>query len=261
MVKIHPFSSTGRSSIVLDKVNYYAGNFIVVHVKVDKESLKNVIPRIFETDGEALLSIREFVTVMGNRTDLLYDEPMLTQYNESAIGVKVYYEGGIFQYYPFMWVDKDFATVRGWLNGFPKKMANIQLTKLHPLLPQANEPREGLTIGGYVSRGSSLLFKIKVTLKEKIEKPPSFGPTLLIRDYPAEGEGEASVLELVRLDLQDLKFIDVWKGNAEIEIGGGVNDEVDSFKIEEIIDGYYYKVGFKISGTSLVRKLLESELF
>ncbi|WP_338603110.1 acetoacetate decarboxylase family protein [Sulfolobus tengchongensis] len=260
-MKIHPFSSTDRSSVVLGKESYYGGNFIVAHVKLDKETLKNVVPKIFETDGEALFSVREFVTVMGNRTDLLYEEPMLTQYNESAVGVKVYYEGGIYQYYPFMWVDKDFAVIRGWLNGFPKKIANIQLTRFHPLLPQISEPKAGVVVGGYVARGSSLLFKIKVTLKEKIEKPPTFGPTLLIRDYPAEGEGETNVLELVRLDLQDLKVTDVWKGDVEIEIGKGINDEVDSFKIIEKLGGYYYKIGFRIPGTKLIKKLSESELF
>ncbi|BBL47299.1 MULTISPECIES: acetoacetate decarboxylase family protein [Metallosphaera] len=260
-MKVHPFSSTGRSSVVLGKESYYGGDFIVAHVKLDKDALKNVVPRIFEPDGEALFSLREFVTVMGDRTDLLYEEPMLTQYNESAIGVKVRYDGGVYQYYPFMWVDKEFAVVRGWLNGYPKKMANIQLTRFHPLLPQISEPKPGVVVGGYVTRGSGLLFKIKVTLREKVEKPPTFGPTLLIRDYPAEGEGETSVLELVRLDLQDLKVTDVWRGDVEIEIGKGINDEVDNFKVTEKLGGYYYKIGFRIPGTKLIKKLSESELF
>jgi acetoacetate decarboxylase len=260
-MRLHPFSETGASAIVLSSENYYAADFLVAHVRVEGGAIKSILPKVFQGGEEVLLSIRDFVTIMGNREDLLYEEPSLTQYKEGAVGVKVGYEGKSYQYYPYMWVDKDFALVRGWINGFPKKMAEISMTRFHPLLDQLSAPRRGAVIGGYAVRGGSPLLRLKVELLEEVERPPSFGPTILIRDYPSEGEGEAEVLELVELKVQDLRFSDVWRGKAEVQVGGGVNDEMNYVKVLQPISGYYYRTAFKVTGTRLLRRLKWEELF
>jgi len=121
-------------------------------------------------------------------------------------------------------------------------------------------PRRGAVIGGYAVRGGSPLLRLKVELLEEVERPPSFGPTILIRDYPSEGEGEAEVLELVELKVQDLRFSDVWRGKAEVQVGGGVNDEMNYVKVLQPIQDTT-QTAFKVTGTRLLRRLKWEELF
>ncbi len=47
---------------------------------------------------------------------------------------------------PYIWVDRDFALVRGWIQGFPKKLASIQMTRSFGLDCKA----EGRTFAGTV---------------------------------------------------------------------------------------------------------------
>ena len=48
---------------------------------------------------------------------------------------------------PYIWVDKDFALVRGWIQGFPKKLGQIDMTRSFGLDCRA----EGRTFAGTVS--------------------------------------------------------------------------------------------------------------
>jgi Acetoacetate decarboxylase (ADC). len=166
----------------------------------------------------------------------------------------VKYKGRNYLYFPFMWVDKDWALIRGWVNGYPKKVANIEITKLHPLLEKYNEIKEGVKLGGYVVRGGSVLFKMLVNLKFKVSELPifEFGPTLTIRYFPSTGQGERSVKEFVQVIKTNSRSSDTWKGEGSIEFGKAVNDEVELLRVKEILGGYFYRSSFKIEGTKII---------
>lgn len=138
---------------------YYGVTYIASHVKL--EGADNVIPSFMKTDGEGWVYIAEFISTAEANWDYMYQEPDLVQYMEGAIGLKVEYKGKNYLYFPFMWVDKDWALVRGWLDGYPKKIANIRMTRLHPLLPKYNKPEPGLKMGGYVTRGGGVMVRLR----------------------------------------------------------------------------------------------------
>ena len=56
-------------------------------------------------------------------------DPVRSQYKESFVVVRCRYDGRLFSRCVFIWVDKDFALVRGYLQGYPKKLGSIHQTR------------------------------------------------------------------------------------------------------------------------------------
>lgn len=256
-----PVTREGLSQIVFPPPWYYGVTYISAHVKFNKESAESLLPSFLSTDGEGWIYIAEFISTSESNWDYMYLDPDLVQYMEGAIGLKVTYKGKNYLYYPFMWVDKDWALVRGWLDGFPKKLAKIVMTRLHPLLPKYNKPEKGLKMGGYVVRGGGVMFRLRVEIHDKAESVPvrNFGPFLNIRRYSTRGEGEEDVYEIVSRIRDESTLGDIWKGSAEVELGGYVNDEVDKLKVEEVIAGYYFTQYFKVTQTQLLDRVKKAK--
>lgn len=252
-----PLTKSGNSSLVYPPPWIYSVDYIASHVYFKRESLEDLVPYPLEVvDGEGWIYIADFLSVSGNRWDLLYEQPQMTQYKEGAIVIKVKFNGNTYTYFPFMWVDKDWSLMRGLIMGYPKKLAEISLSKFNSLLKEYDGPREGITYGGYVSRNGNLIIKLKVTLEEKSDSVPisKFGPVVGFRRFPVAGEG-TEVYELVQVIKSDSRYEDIWRGKAEIVINGSLNDELNLLKIEKVINGYYYRSYFKNTGTKVLYKI------
>ena len=254
-----PPTKSGRSQIVFQPPWYYGVTYIAAHVKFDEESANQILPEFLKTDGEGWVYIAEFISTSENNWDYMYQDPDLVQYMEGAIGLKVNFEGKNYLYFPFMWVDKDWALVRGWLDGFPKKIAKIAMTRLHPMLPKYNKPEPGLVLGGYVVRGGGVMFRLQVELEGKTDSVPlkDFGPLLNIRRFASRGDNEEDLYEVVSRVRDESKYGEIWRGSAKLELGGYVNDEVNLLKVEKVRAGYYYTLYFKVTKTQLISKSIK----
>lgn len=254
-----PFSKSGKSSIVPGIPPYYYGStFLACHVRIDKDKISDLVPKFLDAGDEAIFSIREFVTGTGENWHMFYEEPSLTHYMEAAVGIKVKYGGKDHLYYPYMWVDHDFALMRGFLSGYPKKIANIDYTRFHKLLPKYKKPGRGTILSGYVSRYSGMIFRITMTLEKRIERPVSFGPLLTLK---MKEERENYSFDLFRLEMQDFVYDDVWSGKFTLEIGDPRNEEIDKFVISENLSGYYYSVGFRTKDLVFLQNYTYDETF
>ena len=56
-------------------------------------------------------------------------DPARGQYKEFFIVVNALLDGEEVTTCPYIWVDSDFALVRGWIQGFPKKLGQIDMTR------------------------------------------------------------------------------------------------------------------------------------
>ena len=56
-------------------------------------------------------------------------DPSRSQYKEVFLVVNALLDGEEVTTCPFIWVDRDFALTRGWLQGFPKKLGSIWITR------------------------------------------------------------------------------------------------------------------------------------
>ncbi|MEM0264104.1 MAG: acetoacetate decarboxylase family protein [Saccharolobus sp.] len=250
-----PITKSGKSQIVFEPPWYYGVTYIAAHVKFSEDSANQLLPDFLKTNGEGWVYVAEFISTAESNWDYMYQEPDLVQYMEGAIGLKVNFNGNSYLYFPFMWVDKDWALVRGWLDGYPKKIAKISMTRLHPLLPKYNKPEPGLKLGGYVVRSGGSMFRLQIELTEKVNSLPQLGQFLSIRRFPSRGENEEDLYEVVSRVRDESVLGEIWKGKANLELGGYVNDEVNLLKVENILGGYYYTVYFKVTKTKLLSSI------
>jgi acetoacetate decarboxylase len=74
---------------------------------------------------------------------------------------------------PFIWVDQDFALARGWIQGFPKKLGEIWMTRTFGLECAADPGvRSGSRFGATCSARGRRLAEATVTLERESETGP-----------------------------------------------------------------------------------------
>lgn len=231
-----PYSKSGKSALVVEGPWNYGMEAVAAHVECDTSVLGSIIPEKVEPAEDVYIYFADIVSSSPAFPELNYEAPGLVQYRELAFFVRVEYEGESYAYCPFMYVDNDVSLVRGYVAGFPKKMAVIDITRRHPMLKVDK-------LGGTAMRGGYKLAKLIVKPEAKTDSNPldSFGKWLLYRiSKPME------VQELVEI-VPEVNYGVIEKGEAEIEIGGGINDELEVFRIKRVVSGIYFTALLKVS--------------
>lgn len=176
--------------------------------------------------------------------------PDSVQYSEAAFFLRVRLGGDSYIYCPYIWVDNDLSLYRGLLVGWPKKLARISITRLHPMLEHLSEPRKGVKLGGYISRAGSTLYRLKIELysDSPVDRLPliSEHPFILPRYFPGIAPGLSTINELVVFEGEIA--VKAWEGEAKLEIIGSPNDELHYLKPIGNIIGYYFHLSLKIKG-------------
>jgi hypothetical protein len=152
-------------------------------------------------------------------------------------------------------VDKDFALVRGYHQGYPKKLGDILMTR--PVTVGRAGPRlqPGGTFGATLSASGRMLAQARIELSGPADSPGFVNahPMLHNRYWPSiESDGSASMDELVTMRGYDGEVADVWAGTATLELFDSPSDELAMLEPHEIIGGFYHRVGVSWrSGTTL----------
>jgi hypothetical protein len=182
-------------------------------------------------------------------------DPVRSQYKECFVVIRCRWDDRDWSRSPYIWVDKDFALVRGYHQGYPKKLGDIWMTR--PVTVGRAGPRlePGGRFGATLSVAGRLLAEARVTLTHQVETPGFVNahPMLHNRYWPAiESDGSASMDELVTMRGYDGEVADVWAGDAEIALGPSPSEELSLLHPTEVIGGFYHKVGVSWrSGTTL----------
>ena len=65
----------------------------------------------------------------------------------------------------YIWVDKDFAMYRGWIQGFPKKLGSVHMTRTYPVGKATPRLEPGARFGATCTAGSREIARAVVTLR------------------------------------------------------------------------------------------------
>ena len=115
-----PRSPEGRASLVPYPPWHYVGDFLVVEYWADPEKAVSVLPKGLEPHpdpGRCAAVFADWQSCSAGGSELL--DPSRSQYKEAFIVVNALLDGEEVTTCPFIWVDRDFALTRGWLQGFP----------------------------------------------------------------------------------------------------------------------------------------------
>jgi Acetoacetate decarboxylase (ADC) len=231
---------------------HYGADYVTVYFKGQRDRLRPLVPGPFEVgDGTCMAYVCEIISVAEGGRDSLLKTPDRASYMEAALGVGCSYEGRRGVYFPVMWVNTEWALLRGILNGYPKRLADrIGMTRTHPLNPGMAPTAPGTKKVGYAVKGPERVLSVGVEVKKKGEPSDlrsfgaTFGARMLPRTHPSQGEvGEA--VEVVK---SNSRVSDVWLGDGVFSTDLDVGDPAP-------LGGAVYSSGFTIHGAKSLAKI------
>lgn len=256
---LFPQTPSGRSSLIPDPPWHYSGEMLTVEFRTEPDRVRELLPRGVTPSGDdpgAVALIWADWQSCGDSFEETLD-PVRSQYKECFAVIRCEWDQRTWSRCPYIWVDKDFALVRGYHQGYPKKLGDIWMTR--PITVGRAGPRlePGGRFGATLTVAGRRIAQATIALTEPAESPGFVNghPMLHNRLWPAiESDGSWSMDEMVTMSGYDAEMTDVWRGEAEVELFEAPTEELSLLVPREIIAGYYHRVGVSWrEGTTLSR--------
>lgn len=248
----YPYTPTGASSIIPELPWSYAGNIFAVEYRADMDKIESLLPEGFHTvSDKCSVFFCEWQASAASGTGYL--DPVRSQYLEAFFLIQCEYKGEIKAYCPFIWVDNDVALLRGLLQGFPKQLGDIGMTKVMPILSAASpEYKPGYSFAGTCAAKNRELFTAKVSTEEKVDHlpEPNFGQIINRIAIPDLREGHIgeNLFEMIvkKTNSTDVHVSDVWQGSAEFQLNTEYYPDLGLMAPKEVGKGYVFSFTFTV---------------
>jgi acetoacetate decarboxylase len=256
-----PLSPGGTASLVPAPPWHYVGDFLVIEYWADPAAVAALLPPGLEPHADPGRCAALFVDWQScsDAGDELID-PIRGQYKEFFIVVNAMLDGEDVTSCPYIWVDKDFALLRGWVQGFPKKLARIDMTRSFGLDCRA----EGRTFAGTVSANGHRVAQGTVTPERVSESGPTHNDPPLVnrRHFPRLAAGRHSdpaVHELVRARSRDRSISAIHEGPATLELFRAPAEEHSALAPVRMGKGFRFQFAYTVDDLETVRDLRHGE--
>ena len=258
-----PLSPHGSASLVPRPPWHYVGDFLVIEYWADPDAVAAVLPAglepLAEDPGRAAAIFADWQSASDGGAELL--DPVRSQYRECFFIVNATLDGAPVTSCPYIWVDRDFALARGWIQGFPKKLGSIWMTRTFGL-PGAADPgvRSGATFAGTLAAGDRRLAQGSVTLEPISESGPTHNDPRLVnvRHFPrlAAGRHDApAVHELVGALSRDRAISEIWEGPATLELFDAPGEEHAALAPVRVGRGFRFTFAYSVDDLETLRDL------
>jgi acetoacetate decarboxylase len=257
IVKGLPFPQTpsGRASLLPSPPWHYSGDLLTVEYRTDPAAVAALLPPDVEPahndedPGAVAFIWADWQSCGSDRAELL--DPVRSQYKEAFVVVRCRYEGVLYSRCLFIWVDTDFALMRGYIQGYPKKLGSIFQTR--PVTVGRAGPRlaQGGRFGMTLAANDRRLAEGTVTLEgpSDVNGFVNGHPMLHHRLFPRiELDGSPSLTETVTMSGVNVELGPAYRGTATLELFDSPTEELISIAPREIIGGYFRSVGTTFAG-------------
>ena len=255
-----PRSPEGRSSLVPAPPWHYVGDFVVLEYWAEPDAVAAVLPPGLEPHpdpGRAAALFVDWQSCSESAEEL--DDPIRSQYREFFVVVNALLDGEPVTTCPYIWVDRDFALARGWIQGFPKKLGSIHMTRHFPVASKAVPAiGPGGRFAGTLAAGDRRLAFGAVTLERQAEAGPVHNdpPLVNVRHFPRlenRRHEEPAVHELVRARGRDRQISPIWEGAAELELYPAPNEELAALAPVRVGKGFRFTFAYVVDDLETVR--------
>lgn len=161
-----PFTASGRSALVQAPPWHYAGWLVNVAFEFDAARGAALMPPELGTPtGKGCVHFADWQACGNDERELL--DPVYAQYRETIVVLEIAAGPGEATRFhcPLIYVDQDISLLRGWLQGWPKKIGHTWVTRSLPLIHPAAAPlAAGSRLGASLSVKERRLVDASVTL-------------------------------------------------------------------------------------------------
>lgn len=254
-----PRSATGRSSLVPDPPWHYSGEMLTIEYRTDPAAVAELLPPPLEPAGDDPGAVAVIWADWQSCSDTFEEltDPVRSQYRECFVVVRCRYRDETYSRCVYIWVDTDFAMVRGHHQGYPKKLGDIHLTRPATVGRAGPRLEPGGTFGASCSAYGRRLLTARFTITGPADGAGFVNahPMLHHRFFPAiESDGTDALHELVTMRGYDVEVADQFTGTATLEVGDSPVEELTRIAPVEMIAGYWRRVGMSWrGGTTLER--------
>ena len=251
---IFPRTELGGASILPPMPWHYSGDLLTVEFRTDPGRVRELLPEpltLVPDDmdpGAVAMIFADWQSCGDDYSELL--DPVRAQYKEAFVVVRCMYNGTVYSRCVYIWVDKDFAMVRGHFQGYPKKLGSIWQTR--PVTVGKAGPRlaPGGKFAGTVAYHDRRIVDMRVTLREPSDTNGFVnGHPMVHSRYMPRIEGDRDAYsELLTMSGRDVEVGPAWRGDGEIEFLPSPVEEVNRLEVREVLGGYFRSVGTTFAG-------------
>jgi Acetoacetate decarboxylase (ADC) len=246
-----PQTPTGRAATVPPPPWHYSGDIIAVDFTADPARVAELAPPGFSPrgDGSCTLFFCEWASA-ADRDHRVKDDPGKGQYKEAYVTLNGAFEGRPFGRVPYIWVDSELSLLRGMIQGFPKKLGAIHMTRPIEIGKGGSRKSAGERFAAHVSSLGRRLATAAVTLREVVTDalPGGALPQVHTRLWPSLERDEPAVHELSLVTVTDVEVGTVWRGDATLEFGASEFEEVELLAPRTVGPGWVYAMAFSVIG-------------
>jgi acetoacetate decarboxylase len=262
-----PRSPEGRSSLVPAPPWHYVGDFFVIEYWAAPEAVEAVLPPGLEPHpdpGRCAALFIDWQSCSDSGAEL--DDPVRSQYKEFFVVVNALLDGEPVTTCPYIWVDRDFALARGWIQGFPKKLGSIHMTRGFSISSKAapDLAAGGRFAGTLAAADRRLAFGAVTIERESADGPTHNDPPLLnVRHFPRLAAGrhdDPAVHELVRARSRDRSISTIWEGTAELELYDASSEELAALAPARMGKGFCFTFAYTVDDLETVRDYTQAEM-
>jgi len=251
-----PLSPEGRSSLVPPPPWHFSGDVIGIDFRGDPAAMAAVVPSPLAAvdDGSATFVFIDWSSSADSDPRIAAD-PARGQYKEAYVEVHATLGDTKVARVPYIWVDNDLSLARGHIQGFPKKLGTIAITR--PVTVGRGGPRldAGATFTGHVASLGRQVARGSVTLDTP--SPAGFIPRAMrlpiwhTRLVPDLAGGDPLVFDLARNQLTDFEIAGAWSGRGALEFYESDFEELAALQPIEITGGFRCSIAFTITGAEI----------
>jgi acetoacetate decarboxylase len=262
-----PRTPSGRAGLVPPPPWHYVADFLVVDFWADPEAAISLLPEGLEPHpdpGRCAAVFADWQSCSEDGDELV--DPVRGQYREFYLVISGLLDGVEVTTCPFIWVDQDFALARGWIQGFPKKLGEVWMTRPYGLECRAAPGiRDGARFGATCSARGRQIARARVTL----EQPSTEGsvhtapPIVNVRHFARLAAGrheDPAVHELVRARSRDRSISEVWEGAAELRLFDAPGEEHTLLAPVDMARGYRFTFAYTVDDLETVRSYTPAEV-
>ena len=250
-----PQTPSGKSSLLPPPPWHYSGEIISADFTAEPERVAELLPPGMQPmgDGSGSFVFADWCSA-ADHDERIRDDPAIGQYHEAYCVLYGMFEDKKAGRIPYIWVDSELSLIRGHIQGFPKKLGDIYMTRAVEFGKGGVRKEVGSRFNAHVSSVGRRLVTLGVSLEETLEKfyPPSVArPPLHTRLFPALDGAEPAVYEFQRAKIADFQLGTVFSGPADLEFGASEYNEIDGLGPVSVGRGYVHSMAFSVVGGSV----------
>jgi acetoacetate decarboxylase len=251
-----PQSDTGRAALVPPPPWHFSAELLTVDFVVDRAAAARFLPPGMDPalDGAASFVAGDWSSAADGDPRVQRD-PTRGQYSEAYVVLHGTLAGRPAGRVVAMWVDSDLSLARGLVQGFPKKLGAIAMTRAVALGRGGPRKAAGERFAAHVSGLGRELAAAEVALERNVagEAPRGIAtPLVLTRHVPDLAGGPPRIYESCRNELRDFAVGETWVGEATLRFGRSPYEELEALEPRDVTGGALTSVAFSVVGTRAI---------